>query len=163
RLRPRNGRERQGEERHPCDDPSREHARLLQHPRRPCCPIRPHHRAVMTSRPPPLHLAVAIRGQPRRTYTFARSDVSIGRSRENDLVLDHDSVADRHARIVARGDRVILLALVGAHDTTIDDVRVDRPTLLEETDVVGIGAYYLEVVAGDPPDEVERGFLEAIE
>jgi uncharacterized protein (TIGR02996 family) len=117
----------------------------------------------MTSRHSPLRLAVGIRGQRRHEFAFERFQIDIGRVRENDLVLDHRSVADRHARIVVRGDHVILVDLVSANGTTINDVRVDRPTLIDETDVVGIGPYHLEVLRGDPPDEVERGFLEAIQ
>ena len=63
---------------------------------------------------------------------------SIGRSTDNDLVLEGDSMSRMHARIVLEDDRFLLEDLNSRHGTRVNDVPVvpDNPRRLSHGDVV---------------------------
>jgi len=63
---------------------------------------------------------------------------SIGRSEDNDLVLESDSVSRLHARIVCEDNRFVLEDLNSRHGIRVNDVPVvpDEPRRLSHGDVV---------------------------
>ncbi len=63
---------------------------------------------------------------------------SIGRSEDNDLVLESDSVSRLHARIVFEDNRFVLEDLNSRHGIRVNDVPVvpDEPRRLSHGDVV---------------------------
>ena len=67
--------------------------------------------------------------------------VTVGRSPENDIVLDHPTVSGRHAKLVVRGDRAELEDIGSANGTSVGDRtrRVQKATI-SRNDVVFFGA-----------------------
>ncbi len=75
-------------------------------------------------------------------YAFDKDVVNIGRSKDNDIVLENLSVSRNHARVRLEGERWILLDLESANGTFLNGVRIKK-TDLQDGDVVEIGKHSL--------------------
>ena len=67
------------------------------------------------------------------------SSVRIGRSSDNDIILNDGRVSRRHARIVAEGARYLLTDLNSGNGTFVNDAAITGPTELHPGDRIGIG------------------------
>lgn len=94
-------------------------------------------------------------------FGFPQNDVVIGAASMNGLVLDHVTVAARHARITHDRGEVTIVSLDRAHPTRVNAQDVAR-SVVREGDVIDIGAYRLGILDRDPPGLVEKEFLDAI-
>src|SRR5262245_24422298 len=97
------------------------------------------------SKSPSIRLNVAVRGQPPSRFVFPRAEITIGRHRRNDLVLDHSSVSNEHARLTLNDGRLLLADLGSTSGTMLND-RVVKQAVLDEADWIRIGAYDLEAL-----------------
>jgi pSer/pThr/pTyr-binding forkhead associated (FHA) protein len=75
-------------------------------------------------------------------YIFDKEIMSVGRARDNDIVIENLSVSRNHARIRKEEDRFILTDLNSANGTYVNGVRVTRVEIVDE-DVVTIGKHKL--------------------
>jgi len=73
--------------------------------------------------------------------------VTIGRSQNNDLVLDATLASRRHAWVWRQGDQVIIEDLGSMHGTFVNGQRVTTPRFLNHDDVITIGEARLTFVA----------------
>ena len=85
-----------------------------------------------------------------RVYTFAwpppHGVVWIGRGEESDLVLAHETVALRHAKVWVEGERVFVEDCSQTESgTTVGGVRVSGVDLVDPDDTIQIGAVALTV------------------
>lgn len=108
-------------------------------------------------------LKVSVRGKEPYVFRFPRAEVTIGRANDNDLVLAHGSVNQRHTRVVKRDGRFIVVDLKSDGGTLVNRKRICGPTLVRPSDVVHIGAYELSVLDREPPNDVEGRFLAQLE
>lgn len=98
-------------------------------------------------------------------YHFDRDAISIGRARDNDIVVENLSVSRNHARIRHQDGKYILTDLNSANGSFVNGQRVTKAEL-EEHDIISIGKHKLhflvdasqienpaeEVSASDPVD-----------
>src|SRR5215212_772798 len=103
----------------------------------------------------PLNLKVAARGSQAKVFSFARPEISIGRSNQNDLMLPHTSVSVVHSRLLARDGRYVLLDLKSEGGTNVNGRRITQPIIVRETDIVEVGAYVIEVLHREPAGVAE--------
>ena len=82
---------------------------------------------------------------------FDQETLTIGRNPESEVVLPGLTVSRRHARLVCRRGRLVLLDLGSTNGTWINGERIGRPELLGAEDVVTIGDYALSAEV-TPPD-----------
>jgi len=68
-------------------------------------------------------------GADRRTYTFDKNVVTIGRSPENDLVIDSSQVSKHHCRVIRTGDRLEIEDLKSTNGTRINGQVITRATI----------------------------------
>jgi diguanylate cyclase (GGDEF)-like protein len=86
--------------------------------------------------------------------------VTIGRDRENDIVLDSDSVSRRHARVEHRDGRIYLTDLDSTNGTYVnDDNEPVRDSQLRRGDQVKIGDTIFKYLSGS---DVETQYHETI-
>ncbi len=64
---------------------------------------------------------------------------TLGRSASNTIVVDNDFASAQHARIVLEGGQWWLEDRGSRNGTRLNDVAIDQPTILADSDVVGIG------------------------
>jgi uncharacterized protein (TIGR02996 family) len=76
-----------------------------------------------------------------RVVDVREGELVFGRAEQNDVVLAHPTVSPRHARLVARGPRVIIADLASDNGTWINGHRLDGPHPLAVGDRIEIGRY----------------------
>ena len=77
-----------------------------------------------------------------------KNDVSIGRDRENDIVLDHQDVSRRHAELRPIRDRWFINDLLSTNGTEINGRRIEGETVLTNGDYVNVGGVIFKYIAG---------------
>ncbi len=85
-------------------------------------------------------------------YIFDKEIMSVGRARDNDIVIENLSVSRNHARIRKEGDRFILTDLNSANGTYVNGVRITRVEIVND-DVVTVGKHKLHFIDIRPTDE----------
>jgi predicted component of type VI protein secretion system len=83
--------------------------------------------------------------------------VRIGRSPDNDLVVDNLAVSNDHARVFFDSGRLVVEDRGSLNGTFVNDLRVERATL-HDGDSIWIGKHHIKVDAtGDAPLPYESG------
>lgn len=78
-----------------------------------------------------------------QNYAFDKDVMSIGRSRDNDVVVENLSVSRNHARIRRQNGKYILTDLNSANGTFVNGVRVSK-TEIVHGDLVSVGKHKLQ-------------------
>ncbi|HEU0029266.1 MAG TPA: FHA domain-containing protein [Kofleriaceae bacterium] len=86
-----------------------------------------------------------------RHEVFDHDEVTVGRIAGSDLRFTEGSVSKRHARIVRRHDKFILVDLKSTNGTYVNGRKIASPLIVDEHDRVQIGSYVLSI---GPPDEL---------
>ncbi len=109
------------------------------------------------SQPP--RITVKLKSRPLKSYTFTGKQLSIGRSSENDIVIDNLSVSRKHAVILSKKDGYILNDLGSKNGTYVNGEKVDG-TELKSGDCITIGKYQIlfQVPTGESgsPDSMDQ-------
>jgi len=71
-----------------------------------------------------------------------KNRITIGRTSDNDIVLDNRGISRRHAEIEIAGETAVILDKESLNGTFINDRRVDEE-VLKDKDVITIGKYNL--------------------
>lgn len=87
-------------------------------------------------------ITVKLKDKVLETRTFDGGFVRIGRSRENDIILENLSVSREHAQIRYHDDRYTIIDLNSANGTMVNGVRVSKAEIVHE-DVITIGKHKL--------------------
>jgi len=113
-----------------------------------------------TSQRPSFELEMSQGPQPGARFAVTQPVSTIGRSADNDLVIDDGDVSRRHARITWDGKHLILEDLGSANGTFVNGVRLTGPQVIRAGDTVGLAqtvhfAVHTSMFAAAPaPDEV---------
>lgn len=116
-------------------------------------------------------LRVTSSGQAPQTLVFASAEISIGRDPRSDLVLPASIVTPRHARIVIRDHRYIIVDLRSDNGTYVNARRIVQPLVVRPGDEILIGRDALAIVDveaewtdvdDDAADADELGLLRVI-
>ncbi len=83
-------------------------------------------------------------------YALDRVAIVIGRTTENDIVIDHKSISRHHAKVLREGDRYVVVDLKSANGVRVNGVPFDRVEL-SSGDVIDLGHVRLRFIAGDDP------------
>ncbi len=89
------------------------------------------------------------RDHPANRLDVAKPVVTIGRSRENDLFIDHNTVSRQHASIKLEDDQFRLYDLGSTNGTFVGDDQVREPVVLQDGVTVRFGekAFIFKVVS----------------
>jgi hypothetical protein len=87
----------------------------------------------------PKHLAMLVdKVHPEQKYDLA-GKVNVGRSQDNQIIVDHPTVSRHHAWIKAEGEQFTVFDVGSANGTYVNDEQVVDPHLLANGDVVRFG------------------------
>jgi Nif-specific regulatory protein len=89
-------------------------------------------------------------GDPRQILLDARQSITLGRSRENTMVLQDEHVSRRHAEIFYRDGQWQLHDFGALNGTRIDGQRIQQQTILEHGQVIAIGELRLRFDVLEP-------------
>jgi pSer/pThr/pTyr-binding forkhead associated (FHA) protein/tetratricopeptide (TPR) repeat protein len=104
------------------------------------------------SRPP--RLVIVGRFMAGREFMLDRPSLVIGRTSENDIVIEHKSISRHHARIVREGNQYYAVDLESANGVRVNGVDHDR-VLLSPGDQIELGQVQLRFVTEEGGSEIE--------
>ena len=90
-------------------------------------------------------LKLQFRDQPGSSIKLSASTVTLGRDESNDVVIDSQSVSDFHAEISTDAQFPVIIDLLSANGTFVNDRRISGRHQLQPWDIVRLGTVELEV------------------
>jgi pilus assembly protein CpaF len=88
-------------------------------------------------------IVITERGGAQRQLDFDAPELSVGRLEDNDVVLPRSNVSKRHARIVLKEDRYVLLDLKSTNGTYVNGRKIAGPMMVGAGDKIYIGDFIL--------------------
>jgi uncharacterized protein (TIGR02996 family) len=112
-----------------------------------------------------ISLVVIAEDGTSRAQWFHKPEVTIGRAIENDVVLPSSAISKRHARLVMKDGKHILVDLKSTNGTFLNTRRLTSPLVVKETDKIYIGGFRIEVVPYDAraSDDDDTAKVEIVE
>src|SRR5688572_21752770 len=109
-------------------------------------------------------ITVTEKGGEQRRLDFDKPEITIGRVQGNDVILPKGNVSKRHARIVLKDGKYIIVDLKSTNGTYVNGRKITSPLVIKETDKIYIGDYIMGVdengagEASAPPEPpMDRG------
>jgi pSer/pThr/pTyr-binding forkhead associated (FHA) protein len=96
----------------------------------------------------PARLVVQSRFMSGTEFVIDRPSIVIGRTPENDVIINHKSISRHHAKIVRDGEHHVILDLESANGVRVGGVEHERCEL-QAGDVIELGEVRLRFVTGD--------------
>jgi len=100
----------------------------------------------------PVRLRVQLGDQIGRAYIMSGETMRIGRAPDNDLVLNDVQVSRYHARLIRRGDTLIIEDLGSTNGTLVSGRRITQPRALQPGDTIAIGRTVFSIEGLPAPD-----------
>src|SRR6187397_1662315 len=94
------------------------------------------------------------KGGEQRRMVFNKPEVTIGRVPGNDVVLPKGNVSKRHARIVLKDSRFVVVDLKSTNGTYVNGRKITAPLVIKPGDKVYIGDFIISLE--EVPVEVEE-------
>src|SRR5436190_1585692 len=92
------------------------------------------------------------KGGEQRRMVFNKPEVTIGRVQGNDIVLPKGNVSKRHARIVLKDGKFIIVDLKSTNGTYVNGRKITSPLVVKDSDKIYIGDFIVgvdEAAAGE--------------
>ncbi|MCC6547121.1 FHA domain-containing protein [Candidatus Sumerlaeota bacterium] len=86
-------------------------------------------------------------------YFFDKESLSVGRARDNDIVIENLSVSRNHARIKREGDVFTLTDMNSANGTLVNGVRVTKANIVHN-DQLTVGKHTLVFLNAEAPSSI---------
>jgi pilus assembly protein CpaF len=90
-------------------------------------------------------IIITEKGGNERREVFDRTELSIGRVQNNELVLPKGNVSKHHARLLYRDNRFIVMDLKSTNGTYVNGRKIAQATIVREGDKIFIGDFILRV------------------
>ncbi len=106
-----------------------------------------------------LTLSIRDKNGEEQVVQYDKEEVTIGRTSASDIVLPRNNISKRHARLVDKDDKVVIVDLRSTNGTYVNGRRITAPEILTPEDKVYIGDFVLrladpaaaQAAAGPPP------------
>jgi len=92
-----------------------------------------------------LALTIREKNGEERQLIFDKEEVTIGRATGSDIVLPRSNISKRHARLVDKHDKVVIVDLRSTNGTYVNGRRITAPELLTYEDKVYIGDFVIRL------------------
>jgi len=102
----------------------------------------------------PPKLVVRLKNRPLKTYTFTGSQLTIGSTPENDIVIDHDGVSRHHAVIESSKSGYRIRDLGNKNATLLGGRRIETAEL-KSGDLISVGQY--QILFHVPAEDSDAG------
>ena len=81
-------------------------------------------------------------------FLLDRASLVIGRTAENDIILNHKSISRHHAKVIRDGEQYIVVDLESANGVRVNGVQQER-SVLDSGDVIELGHVRLKYLTGN--------------
>src|SRR5690606_22172249 len=88
-------------------------------------------------------ITVTEKGGEQRRLDFDKAEITIGRVQGNDVILPKGNVSKRHARIVLKDGKFIIVDLKSTNGTYVNGRKITSPLVVKENDKIYIGDFIL--------------------
>ena len=88
------------------------------------------------------------KGGEARRVVFNKPEVTVGRVQGNDIVLPKGNVSKKHARIVLKDGKYIIVDLKSTNGTYVNGRKITSPLVVKEVDKIYIGDFIISVDEG---------------
>jgi pSer/pThr/pTyr-binding forkhead associated (FHA) protein/uncharacterized protein YgiM (DUF1202 family) len=102
----------------------------------------------------PVRLRMQLGPTIGQVYTMLGNTLTIGRAQDNDVVLDDPQVSRHHARVLRRGDQIIVEDLGSTNGTLVNGRRISGQHILQPTETIAVGASVFSVEGFPAPNTV---------
>jgi pilus assembly protein CpaF len=92
-----------------------------------------------------LSISITEKGGASKRRDFQKEEVTIGRIQGNDIVLPRNNVSKKHARIVERDGKMVVLDLKSTNGTFVNGKRISAPQVVRESDKIQVGDFIIQV------------------
>ena len=106
---------------------------------------------------PPARLVVTTPPLAGQEFLLDRASVVIGRTQENDIVLNHKSISRHHAKVIRDGDRYVVVDLESANGVRVNGAEYERVEL-QSGDMLELGHVRLRFATADDVGNFESDF-----
>jgi pilus assembly protein CpaF len=97
------------------------------------------------------------KGGEQRRMVFNKPEVTIGRVQGNDIVLPKGNVSKRHARIVLKDGKFIIVDLKSTNGTYVNGRKITSPLVVKDSDKIYIGDFIVGVDEAASSSEGDGG------
>lgn len=81
-------------------------------------------------------------------FVLDRASLVIGRTAENDIILNHKSISRHHAKVIRDGEKYVVVDLESANGVRVNGTQQER-MVLDSGDVIELGHVRLKYLVGD--------------
>src|SRR5215213_6776703 len=85
------------------------------------------------------------KGGEQRRLEFDKPEITIGRVQGNDVILPKGNVSKRHARIVLKDGKFIIVDLKSTNGTYVNGRKITSPLVVKDSDKIYIGDFIMGV------------------
>ncbi|MFT5432132.1 MAG: pilus assembly protein CpaF [Myxococcota bacterium] len=93
-------------------------------------------------------VTIVEKGGTERRLTFDKEAVSIGRISGNDIILPKGNISKRHARVMVRDSRFIVIDLKSTNGTYVNKERISSPRVIGADDKIYVGDFVMRLNGG---------------
>ena len=90
-------------------------------------------------------ITVTEKGGEQRRLDFDKPEITIGRVQGNDVILPKGNVSKRHARIVLKDGKFIIVDLKSTNGTYVNGRKITSPLVVKHSDKIYIGDFIVGV------------------
>jgi len=104
-----------------------------------------------------LILTLAEKGGDSKDLTFDKTEIRVGRVRDNDIVLPKGNVSKHHCRLLLQNGQLIVEDLGSTNGTYVNGRKIGEATSISTTDKVFVGDFAIRVTGGVRAGESQLG------
>ncbi|MBW1809013.1 MAG: Flp pilus assembly complex ATPase component TadA [Deltaproteobacteria bacterium] len=101
-----------------------------------------------------LSIKISEKGGTSKKRDFQKNEITIGRVQGNDIILPRGNVSKKHARIVERDGKVVILDLKSTNGTLVNGKRISGPQVVRQKDEIQVGDFIIQLSGTE--DSVDR-------
>jgi len=104
-----------------------------------------------------LILTLAEKGGESKDLTFDKTEIRVGRVRDNDIVLPKGNVSKHHCRLLLQNGQLTVEDLGSTNGTYVNGRKIGEATSISTSDKVFVGDFAIRVTGGVRANEPQVG------
>jgi pilus assembly protein CpaF len=101
----------------------------------------------------PYKLLVEEKGQEPKLMTFDKVEITIGRVKHNDVVLEKGNVSQKHLKLVHKDGKFVVADLRSTNGTYVNGKRINAPYVLKMEDKITVGDFTIGIASVEDMDD----------
>ncbi len=103
-----------------------------------------------------LSITISEKGGTSKRRDFQKDEITIGRVQGNDIILPRGNISKKHARIVQRDGKMVVLDLKSTNGTYVNGKRITTPQVVRDSDRIQVGDFVIQLAEAVPKKGKEK-------